>query len=57
VPSAGVLPFPKERRPAAAAAPQPAARPEPRRPAAPPPAPAAEVSDMEIPTFIRRQMD
>ncbi len=59
VPSAGVLPFPRERRPAAAPAPQPASRTEPRRPAAPPPAqaPAAEVSDMEIPTFIRRQMD
>jgi cell division protein FtsZ len=57
VPSAGVLPFPRERRPAAAPAPQSAARTEPRRPAAPPPPPAAEVSDMEIPTFIRRQMD
>jgi cell division protein FtsZ len=57
VPSAGVLPFPRERRPAAAPAPQAASRTEPRRPAAPPPPPAAEVSDMEIPTFIRRQMD
>ncbi len=53
VPSAGVLPFPKERRPAPAQ--QAAPRPEPRRPA--PPAPGPEVSDMEIPTFIRRQMD
>src|SRR5690606_22354101 len=56
VPSAGVLPFPRDRRPPAGPAPQVPARPEPRRPAAPPP-PAAEVSDMEIPTFIRRQMD
>ena len=58
VPAAGVLPFPRERRPAAGPAPAPApaaARPEPRRPA--PPAPGPEVSDMEIPTFIRRQMD
>jgi cell division protein FtsZ len=57
VPSAGVLPFPKERRPAATPASQVPARAEPRRPAAAPPPPAAEVSDMEIPTFIRRQMD
>jgi cell division protein FtsZ len=58
VPAAGVLPFPRERRPAGpgAPAPQAAARPEPRR-AAPAPAPAPEVNDMEIPTFIRRQMD
>ncbi len=58
VPAAGVLPFPRERRTAAAAAPPAGTRAEPRRPAPQaPPAPAAEVSDMEIPTFIRRQMD
>ncbi len=51
----GILPFPVPRRavtPPPVSAPAPAARPEPRRPAAP-----SEVPDMEIPTFIRRQMD
>ncbi|KPK05133.1 MAG: cell division protein FtsZ [Gemmatimonas sp. SG8_28] len=51
---AGVLPFP-QRGPA-----RPAVVPPPRSGAAPqPPAPApeAEVGEMEIPTFIRRQMD
>jgi cell division protein FtsZ len=58
--AAGVLHFPRERRvpgqgQAPAAQPATPARPE-RRPSAPPPA-AGPVSDMEIPTFIRRQMD
>jgi cell division protein FtsZ len=51
----GVLTFPPPRRaatPPPIGAPAPAARPEPRRPAAP-----SDVPDMEIPTFIRRQMD
>jgi cell division protein FtsZ len=53
-PASGVLTFPASRRPAA---PPPVAQPgaqpaSPRRGAAPP-----EVPDMEIPTFIRRQMD
>jgi len=51
----GILPFPAPRRaatPAPFSAPSPAARSEPRRSAAP-----ADVPDMEIPTFIRRQMD
>jgi len=51
----GILPFPAPRRaatPAPLSAPAPATRSEPRRPAAP-----SDVPDMEIPTFIRRQMD
>ena len=50
----GILPFPTPRRavtPAPLSSPAPAARPEPRR------ASSSEVPDMEIPTFIRRQMD
>jgi cell division protein FtsZ len=56
----GVLQFPpRTARPSA-----PQAAPAPRRsvtpsapPAAPPPQPGGEVPEMEIPTFIRRQMD
>ncbi len=53
----GILPFPTPRRaatpaPLSAPAPAPAARPEPRRASS-----SSEVPDMEIPTFIRRQMD
>ncbi len=53
----GILPFPAPRRastppPLSAPTPAPTGRPEPRRNAAP-----ADVPDMEIPTFIRRQMD
>ena len=53
----GILPFPTPRRtatpaPMSAPVPAPGSRPEPRRAAAP-----SEVPDMEIPTFIRRQMD
>ena len=52
----GVLPFPTPRK-AAGAAP-PAAPPAARPAAGPRPNPAfADVPDMEIPTFIRRQMD
>jgi cell division protein FtsZ len=52
----GILPFPTPRRavtpaPLSSPTPAPAARPEPRR------ASSSEVPDMEIPTFIRRQMD
>ncbi|HEX6668269.1 MAG TPA: cell division protein FtsZ, partial [Gemmatimonadales bacterium] len=65
---AGVLNFPTTRgRPSAPAAQppgahppatQPIARPQPRAPQAPPAAgPPAETPEMEIPTFIRRQMD
>jgi len=53
--AAGILPFPTPRRaatPPPLSTPAPAHRPEPRRPAAP-----SDVPDMEIPTFIRRQMD
>jgi cell division protein FtsZ len=53
----GVLQFPQRAatRPPVPAAPPPA----PKRPATPPAAPAesGDVSEMEIPTFIRRQMD
>jgi cell division protein FtsZ len=51
---AGVLPFPQRgpSRPAAAPAPRPGAPPQP-----PAGAPDVEVGEMEIPTFIRRQMD
>ncbi|HTY06520.1 MAG TPA: cell division protein FtsZ [Gemmatimonadales bacterium] len=54
----GVLPF----RPAARPTPPPPpgyVKPVevPKRPTAPPPATTAEVNEMEIPTFIRRQMD
>ncbi|HRZ10286.1 MAG TPA: cell division protein FtsZ, partial [Gemmatimonadales bacterium] len=51
----GILPFPTPRRaatPAPLSAPAPAARTEPRRASS-----SSEVPDMEIPTFIRRQMD
>jgi cell division protein FtsZ len=47
----GVLPFPSQRRPAAPA-PQPAPNRAPARPTGP-----NDVPDLEIPTFIRRQMD
>jgi cell division protein FtsZ len=53
--AAGILPFPTPRRaatPPPLSSPAPVSRPEPRRPAAP-----SDVPDMEIPTFIRRQMD
>jgi len=55
--AAGILPFPAPRRAAAPApistpTPAPINRAEPRRAAA-----ASDVPDMEIPTFIRRQMD
>jgi cell division protein FtsZ len=49
----GVLPFPSQRRAATQPAP---GQPNPSRPPARPVGPA-EVSDLEIPTFIRRQMD
>ena len=53
----GILPFPTPRRaatpaPLSSPTPAPAARPEPRRGAS-----SSEVPDMEIPTFIRPQMD
>ena len=51
----GILPFPAPRRmptPSPLHQPTPVPRAEPRRPAA-----ASDVPDMEIPTFIRRQMD
>jgi len=64
--SPSVLPFPTRDRPAVRP-PAPAARPawegaQPRPSRVPPPGPAApsaptELDDMEIPTFIRRQMD
>jgi cell division protein FtsZ len=53
--TSGILPFPAPRRaatPSPLHQPTPAPRAEPRRPAA-----ASDVPDMEIPTFIRRQMD
>ncbi|HUG27997.1 MAG TPA: cell division protein FtsZ, partial [Gemmatimonadales bacterium] len=49
----GVLPFPSQRR--ASTQPTPV-QPNPSRPPARPVGPG-EVSDLEIPTFIRRQMD
>jgi cell division protein FtsZ len=49
----GVLPFPSQRRATSQPAP---GQPNPSRPPARPVGPA-EVSDLEIPTFIRRQMD
>jgi len=60
--TAGVLPFPTPRASPLRAAPTPppgAASPAPRPAAAPVNSPSlvGEVSDMEIPTFIRRQMD
>jgi cell division protein FtsZ len=67
-PAAAVLPFPASRQPGSAPAARPAApaaRPiregappvaRPIRPNVPPP-PSVELDDMEIPTFIRRQMD
>jgi cell division protein FtsZ len=62
-PAAGVLPFQRERvsRPTPVPPPgyaRPAEPPPARRPSGSPPSPPpAEVSEMEIPTFIRRQMD
>ncbi|HEY0929014.1 MAG TPA: cell division protein FtsZ, partial [Gemmatimonas sp.] len=59
-----VLPFPARERPAPVRPPAPPARPAwegapPRPPRVQPPAASssAELDDMEIPTFIRRQMD
>jgi cell division protein FtsZ len=60
---AGILNFPTTRGRPSAPVPQPPAaqpinRPQPRAPQAPPAAgPPAETPEMEIPTFIRRQMD
>jgi len=62
-PRPGVLPFPQPRKvaPAApsapAAAPPPQAAPLPRSPMQPRAGSAGPTDDMEIPTFIRRQMD
>jgi cell division protein FtsZ len=54
-PPAGVLPFPQKTvRPSSPSVAMPQA--VSKRPAAPPQA-SAQVSEMEIPTFIRRQMD
>ena len=47
----GVLPFPQRQQRAAPATPSPAA------PQSEPVVPEGEISEMEIPTFIRRQMD
>ncbi len=57
-PHPGVLPFPAPRRvaPTPAATPAPQAAPLPKTPVMPRGGPP-EVPDMEIPTFIRRQMD
>jgi cell division protein FtsZ len=61
-PAPGVLPF-RERAPRATPTPPPAyVKPaeQPRRSAAPPssaPVPPTDVNELEIPTFIRRQMD
>ena len=55
----GVLPFPAAAKPgprSSGAVAQPANSAQPRRPSAPQPG-GPEVSEMEIPTFIRRQMD
>ncbi|MES2524942.1 MAG: cell division protein FtsZ [Gemmatimonadota bacterium] len=59
-----VLPFPTRERQAPVRPQAPASRPawegaQPRPPRTPPPSPSApaELDDMEIPTFIRRQMD
>jgi cell division protein FtsZ len=49
--AAGVLPFPQRPSRPAAPAPGPAPQPKPERAA------NGEISEMEIPTFIRRQMD
>ena len=55
-PQPGVLPFPAPKRPAAPAqAPQSTG--VPRQPVQPRAQPAVDIPDMEIPTFIRRQMD
>jgi cell division protein FtsZ len=60
-PAAGVLPF--RERPSSRPTPPPPptytkpAEPPARRPSSTPAAPPPEVSEMEIPTFIRRQMD
>nr|MBA2459580.1 cell division protein FtsZ [Gemmatimonadales bacterium] len=60
VPAAGVLSFPSSRQrpssPAMQPPPQAAPRVPPRVQPAPPP-PGTDVPEMEIPTFIRRQMD
>jgi cell division protein FtsZ len=56
--ASGVLNFPLPRRSSGVqppVAPPPAAKPEPKRASGP--APASGEADMEIPTFIRRQMD
>jgi hypothetical protein len=60
-PAAGVLPF-RDRQsrptpPPPAGFAKPVEPPPAKRPAAGPGAPPPEVSEMEIPTFIRRQMD
>jgi len=56
VPRSGVLAFPS-RREARPAAPREAPVAEPRRATPSSASPSGEISDMEIPTFIRRQMD
>jgi len=48
----GVLPFPSQRRPS-----MPAPQPQPSRPPPSRPSGPTDVPDLEIPTFIRRQMD
>ena len=53
----GVLPFPAPRRGVPAPAPAPQAVPMPKAPVMPRAGGTPEVPDMEIPTFIRRQMD
>ena len=57
VPRSGVLAFPSRREVRPAAPREPAPAPEPRRAAPSSASPTGEISDMEIPTFIRRQMD
>ncbi len=54
-----VLPFPSGNRPSARPVqpPRPVGEPVPRSPRVPPSSVNQEVEDMEIPTFIRRQMD
>jgi cell division protein FtsZ len=59
---AGIITFPgrkrADERPIAHPPTQPVVRPEPQiRPVTTRPAPGADIPDMEIPTFIRRQMD
>ncbi|MGI9040508.1 MAG: cell division protein FtsZ, partial [Gemmatimonadales bacterium] len=58
--AAGVISFPASRqRPSSPSQPavQPVPRVQPRVAQAPPPTPSADIPEMEIPTFIRRQMD